>query len=338
VPEHEPQQFDACDVCGRTILRGERIFEYVTPDRERRGVCALCRERAEADGWVQADSEGALTYAAAPPRRRGLRGARLRERVARAGERVRSATARTLPDARSEPGHERFEPPSPDSFEPPRRGEPFDPSRPTRRERPESRPAPVADPGRAPLPAPDPAPDPPPVPVPALEPEPDGAGEPDLDAGEAEDIAPPQDEPALAPDPAIEAEPPPEPELPVEPEPPLEPEPPAPPPEPDTPERRMGRAVVRFNQGDHPRIVAGLMRSLGEPRAAVHDLSAEPPRAQVSIAWELSWYQWEVSVDSEEEAVREVAKGGDVSEFDSEPDWNATVGSDGELHWPSASS
>lgn len=328
MPEHEPQQFDACDVCGRTILRGERIFEYVTPDREHRGVCALCRERAEADGWVRADSEGALTHATAPRRRRGLRGARLRERVARAGERVRSATARTLPDSRSEPAHEPFEPQPPEPFEPPRRGDPFDPSRPTRRERPESLPAPAPDPELAPMPAPDPLP----VPSPPPEPEAVDAGEPDLDVEKSGDHAPPQEEPGLVPDPAMEAEPPPEPE------PPLEAEPPPPPPEPDTPERRMGRAVARFNQGEHPRIVAGLMRSLGQPKAAVHDLSGEPPRAQVSIAWELSWYQWEVSADSEEEAVREVAKGGDVSEFDSEPDWNATVGSDGELHWPTGSS
>jgi hypothetical protein len=46
----------ACDVCGRTLLRGERAHPYLdrgTP----RTVCELCVRRAEHEGWIR---EGAV--------------------------------------------------------------------------------------------------------------------------------------------------------------------------------------------------------------------------------------------------------------------------------------
>jgi hypothetical protein len=75
------------------------------------------------------------------------------------------------------------------------------------------------------------------------------------------------------------------------------------------------------------------MRSLGEPQAAVQDASADPPRVEITVAWELSWYRWEVGLNGDEQ-VREVAKGAEVSELGGdEPEWNASVGGDGKLRW-----
>ena len=68
----------------------------------------------------------------------------------------------------------------------------------------------------------------------------------------------------------------------------------------------MRRAVERFNGSDERRKVAGLIRSLGEPRAAVSPDAARQ-MALVTVAWELSWYQWEVGLDGHGESVREVA-------------------------------
>lgn len=73
-------EFETCAVCGRTILRGERSFEYVDPQSSTAIVCPLCKPRAEELGWVPAE------YAAevpppAPRRRRGAPA--LRERLAR---------------------------------------------------------------------------------------------------------------------------------------------------------------------------------------------------------------------------------------------------------------
>jgi hypothetical protein len=42
----------ACDVCGRTLLRGERAQVYVA-GASRRSVCELCTTRALHEGWVR---------------------------------------------------------------------------------------------------------------------------------------------------------------------------------------------------------------------------------------------------------------------------------------------
>jgi hypothetical protein len=43
---------DACDVCGRTLLRGEHAEVYVSGG-SRRSVCELCTSRALQGGWVR---------------------------------------------------------------------------------------------------------------------------------------------------------------------------------------------------------------------------------------------------------------------------------------------
>lgn len=93
----------------------------------------------------------------------------------------------------------------------------------------------------------------------------------------------------------------------------------------------MRSAVERFNGSEAARKVAGLIRSLGEPRAAVRP-DASRQLALVTVAWELSWYQWEVGGDGDGEPVREVAKGNEVSELAEDArTWNAAVTEDGKL-------
>jgi hypothetical protein len=69
----------SCDVCGRTLLRGERA-EVFLQGGHRRSVCELCTDRALHEGWVREGS--APTYDGAGgsrDRRRSLLG-RLRGR------------------------------------------------------------------------------------------------------------------------------------------------------------------------------------------------------------------------------------------------------------------
>jgi predicted Fe-S protein YdhL (DUF1289 family) len=70
----------SCDVCGRTILKGERAEWYLAPGGHRHQVCDLCATRAQHHGWVRESGAGALP--ARVPRhepRRGVLG-RLRRR------------------------------------------------------------------------------------------------------------------------------------------------------------------------------------------------------------------------------------------------------------------
>lgn len=47
-----------CEVCGRTILKGERPETYLAPGGTRRLVCELCTGRAEHEGWIRESGAG----------------------------------------------------------------------------------------------------------------------------------------------------------------------------------------------------------------------------------------------------------------------------------------
>jgi hypothetical protein len=92
------------------------------------------------------------------------------------------------------------------------------------------------------------------------------------------------------------------------------------------------RAVARFNASEAGGTVAGLVRTLGTPRASVGVSAGAPDEIRITIAWELSWYQWGVDVGDELRAVFELDKGSEIAQLDSAAkQWNAAVGRDGKL-------
>lgn len=92
------------------------------------------------------------------------------------------------------------------------------------------------------------------------------------------------------------------------------------------------RAVFRFNASDAGRTAARLTRTLGKPRASVGALAGAPGEVRITIAWELSWYQWSVDAGDELRPVRELAKGGEIDQLDAAArQWNAAVDKDGRL-------
>src|SRR3954454_16201592 len=56
VPKKElktDEEARSCDVCGRTILKGERTEPYLAPGGRRKTVCQLCVARADHEGWIR---------------------------------------------------------------------------------------------------------------------------------------------------------------------------------------------------------------------------------------------------------------------------------------------
>jgi hypothetical protein len=286
---HDP--FPACDVCGRTILKGEQIHEYLTPQRQRIRVCVLCRSRAESSGWIPVSM--AHTLEDEQPRRSP--GMALKQRFTRAAARARSA-ARTRREAEPE---RRYEPPEREVEAPPA------PQPPAKAAEPQPQTAPEPEPKEEPAPAKRPSAKPRARRQTPTRPTKRAAKGPEERATGTQRRSPTGTQRRSR---AKRG-----------------------------PEALMRRAVERFNSSEERRKVAGLMRSLGEPQAGVRP---DPRRqlALVTVAWELSWYQWEVGADGDgDEPVREIAKGAEVSELDeSARAWNAAVDEDGTLRLRSA--
>jgi hypothetical protein len=58
------QQDVSCDVCGRTLLRGERAEPFLAGGA-RRQVCELCTARAQHEGWIRESGADELTLRSA---------------------------------------------------------------------------------------------------------------------------------------------------------------------------------------------------------------------------------------------------------------------------------
>lgn len=88
----------SCDVCGRTLLRGEVADVYLAGG-ERRSVCELCKSRALHEGWVREGTVAAYeSTGGSPERRRSLLGRLFSRREASGVPSTDGARATTLSD------------------------------------------------------------------------------------------------------------------------------------------------------------------------------------------------------------------------------------------------
>jgi hypothetical protein len=86
-----------------------------------------------------------------------------------------------------------------------------------------------------------------------------------------------------------------------------------------------------FNSSAYRRTVGGIAKSLGEARASIVPLSGISGELAVTVAWDLSWYQYRVSPESAQ-PVRLERRGHELDELeDSFKGWNTRVEDEGRL-------
>jgi hypothetical protein len=97
------------------------------------------------------------------------------------------------------------------------------------------------------------------------------------------------------------------------------------------PELAVVEAADLFNASPHRRTVAGVAKSLGAPKASIVPLSGVSGEMVVTVAWEISWYQYRVSPEAPQ-PLRLAERGHDLEELEpSFQEWNAYLADDGRL-------
>ena len=96
-------------------------------------------------------------------------------------------------------------------------------------------------------------------------------------------------------------------------------------------ELAMVDAADLFNASQYRRTVGGIGKSLGTPRVSAVVLSGVNSEVVVTVAWEISWYQYRITPDSDN-PVRLEGRGHDPAELESSfTDWNAHMEDDGRI-------
>jgi hypothetical protein len=96
-------------------------------------------------------------------------------------------------------------------------------------------------------------------------------------------------------------------------------------------EQAIVEAAELFNESAYRRTIAGIAKSLGDARVSLLSLSGVNPEVVITVAWDISWYQYRVVFESAQ-PVRLAERG---YEFDDLEDrfkaWNGNLGPDGRL-------
>jgi hypothetical protein len=99
-------------------------------------------------------------------------------------------------------------------------------------------------------------------------------------------------------------------------------------------EGKLDRALELFNLSEHRRTIAGIGRALGEPWVSAHPVGDSPAAHEVTIvvAWDLSWYRYRVDLGDADQAVHLVDRGDELDDLpEAERTWNAGADADGRL-------
>jgi hypothetical protein len=96
-------------------------------------------------------------------------------------------------------------------------------------------------------------------------------------------------------------------------------------------ERAMVEAADLFNGSAFRRTVAGIAKSLGQPKASIVPLSGVNAEVVLTVAWDISWYQYRITPESGQ-PVRLEERGHDPRELEAMfTSWNAKLTPDGRI-------
>jgi hypothetical protein len=90
---------------------------------------------------------------------------------------------------------------------------------------------------------------------------------------------------------------------------------------------KMARALDVFNASAHPRRIAGVARSLGQPAVTVLPSETEGSIVSIVVGWELCWYRYEVDLADEAAGVRVSGQGAELTELTA-PELEANASAD----------
>ena len=91
------------------------------------------------------------------------------------------------------------------------------------------------------------------------------------------------------------------------------------------PEQAMLQASEHFNESAFRRTVAGIQKSLGDPRVSFLPLSGTNPEVVITVAWDISWYQYRVVFGSNQ-PVRLAERGYELDDLDTRfQRWNGSL-------------
>ena len=97
------------------------------------------------------------------------------------------------------------------------------------------------------------------------------------------------------------------------------------------PEVAMVEAADLFNESAFRRTIAGIAKSLGSPQASIVPLSGTNSEVVLTVAWDISWYQYSITPDSGQ-PVKLAERGHEPRELESLfTAWNARLTQDGRI-------
>ena len=96
-------------------------------------------------------------------------------------------------------------------------------------------------------------------------------------------------------------------------------------------EQAIVEAADLFNESAYRRTIAGIAKSLGEARVSLLLLSGVSPEVVITVAWDISWYQYRVSPESPQH-VRLAERGYELDDLDPRfAAWNGHLDGDGRV-------